>query len=309
MSRINDSSILPLSQYGGRWNPELTGVVPADSGTSHMAVVDGEGNAVSLTSSVNTAFGSNVMSRSTGILFNNQMDDFSRPGAPNAYHLVPAEANFIAPGKRPLSSMSPSMLLLTTTAAVGNGSSTAAVGNGSSTAAVGNGSLPTGNGSSAVGNGSSAAKTNDGQQQQQRLRLVVGASNGPRILTGIMQTVLRVLFQGMDPLAAVSAPRLHHQWLPQLCLFENFTLNGVSFREEGALVAGLAARGNVMASYNDQLGDVQAILLEQEGGSSILNGTASNGTAASGTATAAPVITATAVSDPRKDGAPAAARG
>ncbi len=84
---------------------------PADAGTSHLSVIDEHGNAVACTTSINTAFGSMVVAGDTGIILNNTMDDFSaEPGAPNAYGLVGSEANAIAPGKRPLSSMSPTVV-------------------------------------------------------------------------------------------------------------------------------------------------------------------------------------------------------
>ena len=76
--------------------------------TAHFAVMDGAGNAVSNTYTLNFAFGSGIVAAGTGILLNNEMDDFSaKPGAPNAYGLVGGEANAVAAGKRPLSSMTP----------------------------------------------------------------------------------------------------------------------------------------------------------------------------------------------------------
>lgn len=80
--------------------------------TTHFSVADAEGNWVACTQTINTAFGSKVVVPGTGVLLNNQMDDFSaQPGVPNAFGLVGAEANAIAPGKRPLSSMSPTIVL------------------------------------------------------------------------------------------------------------------------------------------------------------------------------------------------------
>jgi gamma-glutamyltranspeptidase / glutathione hydrolase len=80
--------------------------------TTHIAVADQAGNWVAITSTLNTPFGSKVMVPGTGILLNNQMDDFATaPGEPNAFGLIGAEANAIAPGKRPLSSMSPTLVL------------------------------------------------------------------------------------------------------------------------------------------------------------------------------------------------------
>ncbi|MBI3071119.1 MAG: gamma-glutamyltransferase [Deltaproteobacteria bacterium] len=83
-----------------------------DSGTSHLSVMDAEGNAVALTTTINTTFGSKVVVPGTGILLNNQMDDFSiQPGVPNAYGLVGGEANAVKAGRRPLSSMSPTIVV------------------------------------------------------------------------------------------------------------------------------------------------------------------------------------------------------
>jgi gamma-glutamyltranspeptidase/glutathione hydrolase len=83
-----------------------------DAGTSHLSVVDEAGNAVALTTSVNTAFGSKVVVPGTGIILNNTMDDFSAlPGVPNTFGLVGSEANAVAAGKRPLSSMSPTVVV------------------------------------------------------------------------------------------------------------------------------------------------------------------------------------------------------
>ena len=80
--------------------------------TTHLSTADSEGYWVALTQTVNTAFGSKVVIPGTGVLLNNEMDDFSvQPGVPNAFKLVGAEANAVAAGKRPLSSMSPTLVL------------------------------------------------------------------------------------------------------------------------------------------------------------------------------------------------------
>ncbi len=80
--------------------------------TTHFSCADGDGNWVSCTATVNTSFGSKVVIPGTGVIMNNEMDDFSiQPGVPNAFGLIGAEANAIAPGKRPLSSMSPTIVL------------------------------------------------------------------------------------------------------------------------------------------------------------------------------------------------------
>jgi len=90
-----------------------SGCDPAPEGrdTTHFSILDGEGNRVAATLSINTPFGSGLVPPGTGVLLNNEMDDFSiSPGTPNAYGLVGGAANAIAPGKRMLSSMSPSFL-------------------------------------------------------------------------------------------------------------------------------------------------------------------------------------------------------
>ncbi|AKL14733.1 TPA: gamma-glutamyltransferase [Kluyvera intermedia] len=80
--------------------------------TTHYSVVDKDGNAVAVTYTLNTTFGSGIVAGNTGILMNNEMDDFSaKPGVPNVYGLVGGDANAVGPGKRPLSSMSPTIVV------------------------------------------------------------------------------------------------------------------------------------------------------------------------------------------------------
>lgn len=94
---------------------ELAGVTAAHANghhTTHFSVTDAEGNRVSATLSVNFPFGSGMVAAGTGVFLNDEMDDFSaKPLTPNGYGLVGSEANSIAPGKRPLSSMSPSFVV------------------------------------------------------------------------------------------------------------------------------------------------------------------------------------------------------
>jgi gamma-glutamyltranspeptidase / glutathione hydrolase len=83
-----------------------------DRHTTHFSVVDDQGNWVACTATVNTGFGSKVIVPGTGVILNNEMDDFStQPGVANYFGLIGAEANAVAPGKRPLSSMSPTIVL------------------------------------------------------------------------------------------------------------------------------------------------------------------------------------------------------
>lgn len=91
----------------------LSGVAAAPGGyhTTHYSILDREGNRVAATLSINYPFGAAFMPEGSGVLLNDEMDDFSaKPGVPNAYGLVGAEANAIAPGKRPLSSMTPTFV-------------------------------------------------------------------------------------------------------------------------------------------------------------------------------------------------------
>jgi gamma-glutamyltranspeptidase/glutathione hydrolase len=93
--------------YGSSWQ---SGVHVDDAGTSHLSVIDDRGNAVACTTTINTPFGSMVVAERTGIVLNNEMDDFSaQPGVANVYGLVGSQANAVAAGKRPLSSMSPTL--------------------------------------------------------------------------------------------------------------------------------------------------------------------------------------------------------
>jgi len=137
-------------------------------GTTHFSVIDRQGNAVACTQSVNTRFGSKLVAARTGIVLNNEMDDFAiHPEVGNVYGLIGNEANALKPGKRPLSSMSPTIVLR------GN-----------------------------------------------RPELVVGAAGGPRIISATLQTILNVLDFKMPVTAAVAAPRVHHQWLPDRLYIE-----------------------------------------------------------------------------------------
>jgi gamma-glutamyltranspeptidase/glutathione hydrolase len=95
-------------------SPVAVAAPPESTQTTHYSVVDAQGNAVSSTYTLNGLFGSGVATSGLGFLLNNEMDDFtSKPGAPNMYHLVQSPANAIGPGKRPLSSMTPTIVLTT----------------------------------------------------------------------------------------------------------------------------------------------------------------------------------------------------
>jgi gamma-glutamyltranspeptidase/glutathione hydrolase len=144
---------------------EIVSALPAPregSNTTHYSVVDSSGNAVSNTYTLNFSYGVGLVADGTGVLLNNELDDFTAAvGASNAYGLVGYEPNLPGPGKRPLSSMSPTIVL------------------------------------------------KDG-----RPVLVTGSPGGSRIISTVLQVIVNVLDYKMDVAAAVAAPRLHHQWLP-----------------------------------------------------------------------------------------------
>ena len=99
-----------LDSYA-RSHPQPAATAEPDH-TTHYSVVDSEGNAVSVTTTLNDAFGSRVIAAGLGFLLNDEMDDFtSKPGVPNLYGLIQGPANAIGPGKRPLSAMTPTIVL------------------------------------------------------------------------------------------------------------------------------------------------------------------------------------------------------
>jgi gamma-glutamyltranspeptidase/glutathione hydrolase len=139
--------------------------------TTHFSVVDAAGNAVANTYTINDSYGSGVTAPG-GFLLNDEMDDFTaQPGQPNMFKLVQGEANAIAPGKRPLSSMVPTILL------------------------------------------------RDG-----KLSFVTGSPGGPQIISATTLTVINWMrFAPMNStgaMQAISAPRFHHQWMPDNILVE-----------------------------------------------------------------------------------------
>jgi gamma-glutamyltranspeptidase/glutathione hydrolase len=152
--------------------------------TTHFSVIDRDGNAVSNTYTLNFSYGLGMIAAGTGVLLNNELDDFTaKAGASNAYGLIGYEANLPGPGKRPLSSMSPTIVL--------------------------KGGKPV---------------------------LITGSPGGSRIITAVLQVIVNALDFHLPIDGAVSAPRLHDQWLPD----EVWTEPGF----DPAILDALAARGH-----------------------------------------------------------------
>jgi gamma-glutamyltranspeptidase/glutathione hydrolase len=107
--KIDLKKVTPVPSHNmpPRWEGDIFG-----KHTTHLCTADVEGNWVALNQTINTAFGSKVIIPGTGVIMNDEMDDFSvQPGVPNAFKLIGPEANAVAAGKRPLSSMSPTLVL------------------------------------------------------------------------------------------------------------------------------------------------------------------------------------------------------
>ena len=137
--------------------------------TTHFSVIDKDGNVVSNTYTLNFSFGSGIAVRGAGFLLNNEMDDFSAmPGSPNGFGLLGGEANSIVAGKRPLSSMTPTMVFA------------------------------------------------DGEPW-----FATGSPGGSRIITTVMQMVVNVIDHQMNISSATNAPRMHHQWYPNVLQMES----------------------------------------------------------------------------------------
>ncbi|HLF12895.1 MAG TPA: gamma-glutamyltransferase [Gammaproteobacteria bacterium] len=137
--------------------------------TTHYSVVDSQGNAVATTTTINGLYGSGVLISGAGFFMNNEMDDFtSQAGKANQFGLVQGQSNAIAPGKRMLSAMAPTIVL----------------------------------------------------DQRGKLLLVLGGRGGPRIITSTAQVILNVIDNRMTLADAMSAPRIHHQAIPDSLRYE-----------------------------------------------------------------------------------------
>jgi len=181
----------------GNWPRESTQ-------TSHLSVVDSQGNAVALTTTLNRSYGNRIVVPGAGFLLNNEMDDFSsKPNTPNSYGLIGRDANDIQPGKRMLSSMTPTIV------------------------------------------------THEG-----KVFLVTGSPGGAVIINTVLQVVLNVLDHEMTAEAAVSSPRIHHQWQPDIVRYETGAIDEIALE-------GLRRMGHKgLAGAGFGMGDANTILVK-----------------------------------------------
>ena len=175
--------------------------------TTQFSVVDAAGNAVSNTYTLNGGFGSGVTIPGTGILMNNEMDDFtSKVGVKNMFGLLQGSANAIVPGKRPLSSMMPTFVF------------------------------------------------KDG-----KLLLVTGSPGGPTIINTVLEIITNVIDHGMPVAQAVEAPRIHHQWMPDVLSYERYGLSADTAAALKAMGHVLKERVSYEGSYQ---GDGETIMID-----------------------------------------------
>ena len=174
--------------------------------TTHYSVLDPLGNAVAVTTTLNGSYGSKVFVESGGYFLNNEMDDFSsKPGVPNMFGLIGGKANAIAPEKRMLSAMTPTIV-----------------------------------------------------EKNGKLSMIVGTPGGSTIITSVLQTLLNVYEFGMNMQDAVTAPRFHHQWLPDVIIFEPKRFDSVFIQK-------LQSKGyDIKEQFSRIIGRVDAIHLSDE---------------------------------------------
>lgn len=179
------------------------GVPPAfeSEDTTHYSVMDADGNVVSNTYTLNFSFGSAIAVDGAGFLLNNEMDDFSaKPGVPNAFGMLGGDANAIAAGKRPLSSMTPTIVFA------------------------------------------------DGSPW-----FATGSPGGSRIITVVLQMIVNVIDHQMNIAEATGAPRMHHQWYPDVLQLES------GFSPDTRRI--LESRGHDVVASSSSMGSLQTVAI------------------------------------------------
>lgn len=186
---------------------DLPGVAPPPQGTqtTHFSILDAEGNRVGGTITLNLYFGSGLQVPGTGIFLNNEMDDFSvKPGVPNAFNLVGGEANSIAPGKRMLSSSTPTFV-------------------------------------------------------ESERGLMIAGSPGGSYITGMVLLATLDFLDGRSAAQIVAAPRIHHQYLPDVVQYESGALSA-------AEIVALEKRGHKLRESNRRWGNMQVVTWDYASG-------------------------------------------
>ncbi|MFB3921752.1 MAG: gamma-glutamyltransferase [Terriglobia bacterium] len=182
---------------------------PADfesSQTTHFSVIDAAGNAVANTYTLNGGYGNGMTVEGAGFLLNNEMDDFAaKPGQPNMFGLVQGEANAVGPRKRPLSSMTPTIVV------------------------------------------------KDGKP-----RLILGSPGGGTIINTVLQVLLNVVVFKMNVRQAVTAPRFHHQWMPDRLTLEHWGFSADTVQK--------LREAGYQLHFRDRMGACEAIEIDPETG-------------------------------------------
>jgi len=172
--------------------------------TTHYSVIDKDGNAVSVTTTINSSYGSSIVVEGAGFLLNNEMDDFSiKPGVQNQFGLIGKEANAIAPNKRMLSSMTPTIIL-----------------------------------------------------KDNKPFLILGSPGGSMIITSVLQVILNIIDFKMDLFRAVSFPRIHHQYVPEVVYYEDYALSEDAIKK-------LEEYGHQLKKRN-YIGWINAIMVDEQ---------------------------------------------
>ena len=195
---INEATLSTDISYGNSY-------INQSEETTHYSIVDKQGNAVSVTTTINSGYGNGLTITGAGFLMNNEMDDFSsKPGEPNMFGLLGNEANAIEPKKRPLSSMTPTIVL-----------------------------------------------------KDDKPFLILGTPGGSTIITTVLQNFLNVVIHGMDIQQAVSSPRVHSQWMPDMVFHEKGGLSKSLIRKLSERGHDVKLRGNI--------GEANGIMINDQG--------------------------------------------
>ncbi|KAI1359598.1 gamma-glutamyltranspeptidase [Xylaria arbuscula] len=248
-AHILDNSTQPVENYAPPPhgdNKKMQYTTPGQ-GTSHITTMDSAGMSVSSTTTVNLLFGNLQMAPSSGVILNNEMNDFSIPGVRNEFGFEPAEANFIRPGKRPLSSITPLMI-----------------------------ARPIKNNDNTNSNGGDTTGTTTNAEH---LLASVGAAGGSRIISSTTQVAWGVLGDllgdhSLGMREAIRRPRVHDQLMPNTVLLEAGFDSGIA--------ASLAERGHNVTWVDMMPSAVQGVYRRIEDGAGVFEAASESRQVASG---------------------------